>query len=224
MTDLKPKWDEYPADEIPFSLNLFPIFYKYVKKNFKILDVGTGNGRIALKLGLQGYHVYGIDINQNGIKSAKEKVLTQNLEEFVFFQVADAKNLPYEDNTFDMVIMQAFLTTITKKEDRNSIINESYRVLKNNGYLYIVAFGQTWHSELYRTRYLRDLPITKEEGSFLSYNKDTGEFEYIAHHYSEKELVFLLLNNGFKLDYFKHQELITKNSNITNGFIIIAKR
>ena len=115
------------------------------------------------------------------------------------------------------------MTIIVDKIDRNKIIQEVYRVLKPEGHLYIVDFGQTWHSDIYRERYLKDFPITKEEGSFLVYNKDTGETEYIAHHYTEKELIFLLVNNGFKVDYFETKEFVSRSGNKVNGFVIISK-
>jgi ubiquinone/menaquinone biosynthesis C-methylase UbiE len=120
--------------------------------------------------------------------------------------------------------MQGLLTIIVDNEDRNKIIQEAYRVLKSEGCLYIVEFGQTWHSDLYRERYLRYFPITKEEGSILVCNEETGEVEYFAHHYTEKELVFLLVNNSFKIDYFKTKEFVTRSGNRVNGFITVSKK
>ncbi len=224
MRDLTSKWTEFNYNEIPHSLELFQVFYDYVKSRYQILDIGTGTGYTAIKLGLQGYHVIGIDINKKGIEKITRNTVHGNISNLINFQISTATNLPFKSESFDFIIMQAFLTTIIEKENRNKIIKECYRVLKKCQYLYLAVFGQTWHSELYRNRYLRDFPITKEEGSFLSFNKSSNKFEYIAHHYTEKELVFLLVNNGFKLDYFQHQELMTKSGNKINGFVIIAKK
>jgi ubiquinone/menaquinone biosynthesis C-methylase UbiE len=104
------------------------------------------------------------------------------------------------------------------------IIREACRVLKSEGYLYLVEFGQNWHLKLYRSRYIQDFPITKEEGSFLALNSHKGEIEYIAHYFSEKELVCLLVNCGFDIDYFRIGELKTRTGNNINGFVIVAKR
>jgi hypothetical protein len=41
------------------------------------------------------------------------------------------------------------------------------------------------------------MPVTKEEGSFLAYDENAGEVAYTAHHFTEKGLVFLLIENGF---------------------------
>lgn len=218
------KWDKYDGNEIPFSLKLFPIFYRYLKDEFKILDIGTGTGRIAIHLGEQGYFVEGVDINKNGLQLARNKVDKNNLTSRVKFKIGTATDLPYNADYFDMVILQAVLTTIVKIEDRSKVLQEIHRVLKPDGFVYLAVFGQTWHSELYRKRYLRDYPKTNEMGSFLCYDKETSEFEYIAHHYTEKELVFLLINNKFQILEFQNKEFITRNGNKTNGFVVIAHK
>jgi ubiquinone/menaquinone biosynthesis C-methylase UbiE len=221
---LKDKWTEYKSNEIPYSLKPFPIIHAYLKPNHNILDIGTGTGRIAIEFGKNGYTVHGVDINENGIQKAIKFTEKQNLSERVKFKVGSATNLPYEDEMFDMVIIQAVLTCIVKKEDRDTIFKEIHRVLKPEGFVYVAAFGQTWRSELYRKRYLRDFPKTNEQGSFFCYNRKTGEFEYIAHHYTEKELVFLLLNNRFRILEFQNHEFTTRNGNKTNGFVVIARK
>lgn len=140
------------------------------------------------------------------------------------FEIGNASELPFSAQKFDLVVMQAVLTSVPDARERKKIIREAWRVLKPEGYLYLVEFGQNWHLKLYRSRYLQDFPITKEEGSFLALNSHTGEIEYIAHHFSEKELVCLLVNCGFDIDYFRIEELKTRTGNNINGFVIVAKR
>lgn len=216
-------WDKFIVTKIPSSVKLDPIIYEYIKKDHLILDIGCGFGKVSLQLAFQGFYVEGIDINETGILAAQESARKLNLDDKAHFRVGDATDLPYMEDKFDVVIMHGLLTIIVDKSDRNKIIQEAYRVLKPEGHLYIVDFGQTWHSDIYRERYLKDFPLTKEEGSFLAYNKDTGEIEYIAHHYTEKELIFLLVNNRFKIDYFETKEFISRSGNKVNGFVIISK-
>lgn len=216
-------WDKFIVTKIPSSVKLDHIIYEYIKKDHLILDIGCGFGKVSLQLAFQGFYVEGIDINETGILAAQESARKLNLDDKAHFRVGDATDLPYMEDKFDVVIMHGLLTIIVDKSDRNKIIQEAYRVLKPEGHLYIVDFGQTWHSDIYRERYLKDFPLTKEEGSFLAYNKDTGEIEYIAHHYTEKELIFLLVNNRFKIDYFETKEFISRSGNKVNGFVIISK-
>jgi 2-polyprenyl-3-methyl-5-hydroxy-6-metoxy-1,4-benzoquinol methylase len=71
-------------------------------KNCKILDIGCGTGRHAIELAKRGYNVTGIDLSESMIEKAREKARFSGLD--VDFQVADARNLPFEDQ-FNLVIM-----------------------------------------------------------------------------------------------------------------------
>lgn len=221
-------WEMVPGKNIPSSLELYPVVHSYLQEGYKILDVGCGFGKISLELASLGYSVTGIDINTEAVKlsksAAKSLGLDRKIEGRAEFKVGDASDLPFHESSFDFAVMQAFLTAVPDPQERARIIQEAFRVLKPGGYLYLVEFGQNWHLKLYRNRYLQDFPVTKEEGSFLALNPETGEVEFIAHHFSEKELVFLLLDYGFEIDYFRVEELKTRKGNKVNGFVVVAKK
>ena len=65
----------------------------------RILDVGCGKGFLLYDLtqALPGVEVAGIDISQYAIENAKEEVRP-------FLRQGNAQNLPFEDNSFDLVI------------------------------------------------------------------------------------------------------------------------
>jgi ubiquinone/menaquinone biosynthesis C-methylase UbiE len=222
----KSYWETVPGKNIPSSLELFPVVHSYLQEGHKILDIGCGFGKISLELASLGYSVTGIDINTEAVKLSKAaaKGLDRKIEGKAEFKVGDASDLLFQESSFDFAVMQAFLTSVPDPQKRAGIIKEAFRVLKPEGYLYLVEFGQNWHLKLYRKRYLQDFPVTKEEGSFLALNPETGEVEFIAHHFSEKELVFLLVDCGFEIDYFRVEELKTRTGNKINGFVIVAKK
>lgn len=61
--------------------------------------------------------------------------------------IADAHNLPFENETFDSVIMQAVIEHL---HSPNLAVEEAFRVLKNGGYLYLeVPFLQGFHADPY---------------------------------------------------------------------------
>jgi ubiquinone/menaquinone biosynthesis C-methylase UbiE len=155
---------------------------------------------------------------------AKSSCKSQNCLQIPLFIKGNATTLPFSDASFDIAVMQAFLTTVVSKEDRARIIREACRVLKPQGHLYIADFGQTWHSKIYRERYINDLPLTKEEGSIVAYDEDSGEIAYISHHFTEKELVLLLVENGFELEFFKRDEFVTRTGNRVNGFVVVGRK
>ena len=217
-------WKEIAGKNIPSSLELYPVLYDYLESGCRVLDIGCGFGKISFQLASRGYYVTGVDLNEGGIEIAKETEKSLKTSGRLEFRVADAAELPFIEGAFDAAVMKAFLTTIVKKEKRHLVVQEAHRVLKPGGFLYIAEFARNWHLKLYRERYLRDFPFTKEEGSFLARNPETGEVEFIAHHFSEKELVFLLLENGFEIDYFRVEEFSTRTGNRVNGFVILAKK
>ncbi|MDY9924950.1 class I SAM-dependent methyltransferase [Methanosarcina sp.] len=224
----KSYWETVPGKNIPSSLELYPIIYNYLQDGDNILDIGCGFGKISLELASLGYLVTGIDINPEAVKLSKAAAnnleLDRKIEGRAEFQVGNASFLPFQRSSFNFVVMQAFLTSVPDPQERARIIQEAFRVLKPEGYLYLVEFSQNWHLKLYRKRYLQDFPVTKEEGSFFALNPETGEAEFIAHHFSEEELVFLLVDCGFEIDYFRVEELKTRTGNKINGFVIMAKK
>lgn len=215
-------WQHTTAKSIPSTVKLHSVFYDYAHPGDGVLDIGCGCGDVCDQLVSAGFDVMGVDINPEALKqaslSSKAKVHLGN----PFFLQADATTLPFANETFDVAIMQAFLTTITTKEGRSKLIREACRILKPQGYLYLADFGQTWHSKEYRERYINDLPITKEEGSIIAYDQETREAAYIAHHFTEKELVFLLVENGFEIELFKNDKFTTRTGNRVNGFVVVG--
>jgi ubiquinone/menaquinone biosynthesis C-methylase UbiE len=221
-------WEKVSGKNIPSSLELYPIIYNYLREGHKILDIGCGFGKISLELASLGYSVTGIDINAEAVRLAEAAAKNLDPDKKIGggaeFKIGNASVLPFRNSSFDITVMQAFLTTVADLQERVRIIQEAFRILKPGGYLYIVEFGQNWHLKLYRKRYLQDFSVTKEEGSFLARNPETGEVEFIAHHFTEKELVLLLVDCGFEIDYFSVEELKTRTGIKIFGFVIVAKK
>jgi len=224
MENRSNSWSGINAKDIPTTIELDPVLYKYATPGCLVLDIGCGTGKVTIPLASRGFSVTGVDINVEALKMALSSSKSEVLQQSPLFTRSDATNLPFPDATFDMVIMQAFLTTVTSKEGRVRIIREACRVLKPEGHLYLADFGQTWHSKIYRERYINDLPVTKEEGSIIAYDKETGEIAYIAHHFTEKELVLLLVENGFEVEFFKRDEFVTRTGNWVNGFVVVGRK
>src|ERR1700760_1620137 len=76
----------------------------------KILDAGCGGGRNLVYFLQNGFEVYGIDPNPNAVEAVKKisKKLAPNLPKDNF-KVATAENLPFADDSFDLVISSAVL-------------------------------------------------------------------------------------------------------------------
>ena len=111
-----------------------------VNNKKKVLVVGCGTGYSASHIaGKYGCRVFGIDISEMMIAKAKERAYRLGLADDVKFQVADAYDLPFEEESFDIVISE-FVTVFLRGEDA---FREYHRVLRSGGYLGI--------NELYRS-------------------------------------------------------------------------
>ena len=87
-----------------------------------VLEIGVGTGRIAIPLQENGFDVTGIDISVNMLEIAHKKGLKK-------FQVADAKSLPFDDSSFDSVLIVHVFHLL---EDVRAVMNEAMRVARRN--------------------------------------------------------------------------------------------
>lgn len=109
----------------------------YFPQNASILDVGSGMGREAFALHDIGFSITGIDISEKAIKEAKQIALISNRN--VEFLHTNGIDLPFEDDTFDVVIIWAQTLGIIYGVKRQlSFLEECRRVLKGNG---IISFS-----------------------------------------------------------------------------------
>lgn len=96
-----------------------------------ILDLGCGRGRHSINLARKGYKVTGIDLSEQAIKTAREKVKELGLEN-VAFQVRDMRNpLP---ETFDAIV-NLFTTFgyFMDDEENARVLDSVVQMLKPDG-------------------------------------------------------------------------------------------
>ena len=100
------------------------------EKNLKILDVGCGAGFFSILLAKEGYQVTGIDLTPDMIKNAR--LLAEEEKVSCEFQVMDAENPEFPDETFDVVISRNLTWTLPHVQHA---YQEWIRVLKKGGIL-----------------------------------------------------------------------------------------
>lgn len=96
-----------------------------VKRNSKILDLCTGTGNQAFAFGKRGYTVTGVDLSEEMLRLAERK----NKYENVSFVVADAANLPFKDECFDVSCISLALHDMPQ-DIRDAVLDEIRRVSK----------------------------------------------------------------------------------------------
>ena len=100
------------------------------EKNLKILDVGCGAGFFSILLAKEGYQVTGIDLTPDMIKNAR--LLAEEEKVSCEFQVMDAENPEFPDETFDVVISRNLTWTLPHVQHA---YQEWILVLKKGGIL-----------------------------------------------------------------------------------------
>jgi len=98
------------------------------KKGEKTLDAGCGPGIYSMYLAKNGLHMYGADLSNDKIESAKR--IGKKLNINVKFSTISITQLPYEDEMFDKLICTEVLEHV---ENDRQAMDELTRVLKNNG-------------------------------------------------------------------------------------------
>lgn len=121
----------------------------------KILDIGCGPGTFSQHLQKKGFVVEGIDLSEEMIKIAKQKV------QGVTFQIMDMRKLDYPENYFDGLLVAYSLIHIPSEEITQTL-KGFIRVLKPNGSMMVIAQG----GEADR---VVDEPLKKGEKIFINF-------------------------------------------------------
>jgi len=147
----------------------------------KGIEIGIGSGIFAEKLNIK----YGIDPSEKMLNYARQR----NLE----VKKGVAENLPYSDNNFDFAL---FMTSICFVENTAKAIEETHRILQNNGEIIIAIIDRK--SSL---------------GQILERNKNESEFYKHATFFSVQEIIEMIELGGFVITEI-YQTLTSENIKI----------
>lgn len=175
------------------------VFKKYVKPDYKILDIGCGNGRLYKLLEKQTAEYTGLDNSRSLIKIAKKKHPKAN------FISSDALNLPFESEEFNLIFSIAMFHQIPSRELRLVALKEMKRVLKNKGTLILTSWN-LWQPRLifkYKLWHLifgfKRKNLDKRDVYIPWKLKDGKTIKRYYHAFTLKELRSLVKEAGFKI-------------------------
>ena len=180
-------YSKYPRECYPFVLNTI----NNIPFN-KVLDLGCGTGVILKEISSinSDVELFGLDLSENMIAKA-----TQRLGTTANLSVGDAENLPYADNTFDLVCC---VESFHHYPNPKKALSEINRVLKNGG-LFLLC--DTWTRS----------PIRQILNFFIRFSSD-GD----VHIYSENEISKLLKVTRF--------EMVSWNLITNHAYLSISKK
>ena len=106
------------------------LFQTCICHGHRALDIGCGTGYYSLRLLKMGFEVVGLDISSKSVKLAKLKTKSHGFRQ-VDFNRADASVLPFNENSFDVVVAMGSVLNHVPAPER--MIKEISRVLKPGG-------------------------------------------------------------------------------------------
>lgn len=168
-----------------------------IQPGAKLLDVCTGSGDTAIMMA-RAYpdtHVIGVDVSEKMLEIARERA---NGIKNVEFRVANAMRLPFEDVSFDRVLISFGLRNL---EDLRAGLLEMKRVTRSGGFVSNLDLGRppagflTWVHQVYFRKFIPWLGKTFfHRGEFNSFGYLPNSGKYFP---SQAGLVGIFQELGF---------------------------
>ena len=179
------------------------------------LDIASGTADIPRLINkkFKSVSMHVTDINASMLALGKDRAINENFFHNCSFALASGENLPYQDQTFDLVTVGFGLRNFTDKERG---LKEMRRVLKPNGVLLILEFSKPTNSFFSKIYDWYSFNIIPKLGSFLA--NDSESYQYLAEsirmHPDQETLKDMVLDAGFD---------DCKFYNLVNGVVSIHK-
>ena len=139
------EWDETRALGLPAAAVEQALLSLLPAGNLgRVLDIGTGTGRLLELIGPRAAHALGIDASRAMLALARHRLASPALSHCVVRQ-ADMYRLPLADAEFDLAVLQMVLH---HAEDPPAALREAARVLRPGGLLVVVDLADHGRAEL----------------------------------------------------------------------------
>jgi len=149
---------------------------RFLKKHLKtkdedlVLDIACGIGMYTNLIGRNVYKAFGIDLSEHCILMANHFRLDNT-----FFQVANAQEIPFENETFDSIFS---ICALEHFNDHKAGVQEMFRLLKPGGQLLITV----------------DSLANINSEKFIAFHK---EFCVVVNYFNQESISSLLEEHGF---------------------------
>lgn len=210
----------FSSNKYSWPLWIFDSIMKIEKA--KVLEIGCGNG-LLWKLNNERipetWEVTLTDFSEGMLKDAELNIGNTPAE--IKYQVMDAENIPFEDNSFNIVLANHMLYHL---QDRKKVFSEIRRVLKGGGFFYATTMDGEYMKELTDIiREYRSLPARgiKSNSVIQNFSLQNG-MEQLEEYFSE-----------IKMDIYENFLKITEAApladyavslnNITAGRIVLKE-
>ena len=178
-----------------------------------ILDIASGTGDIS-KLISKEYpntNIFMSDINYEMLDEGRNRAIDESFSRNCHFCQLSGEELPFKDNTFDVITIGFGLRNFTDKEKG---LKEMKRCLKKNGKLLVLEFSKPINPVFSKIYDWYSFNILPKLGSLLANDSDSYQYlaESIRMHPDQDKLKNMMLTSGLSNCKF---------FNLLNGIVAI---
>ena len=166
------------------SLGIHRLWKRYTidcsgaRTGHKVLDLAGGTGDLTARfsriVGDSGQVILA-DINEAMLKVGRNKLRDMGIVGNVEYVQANAEELPFPDNSFDIITIAFGLRNVT---DKDKALASMYRVLKPGGRLLVLEFSKPTNEWLNKAYDLYSFHLLPKMGELVA--KDAGSYQYLA--------------------------------------------
>jgi len=175
------------ADNFTYR-TLIPYIDKYLVRNKRVLDIGSGAGTLCFYFAKRSKNITGIDISKNAVEASTQTAKNLNLKNVKFKQMNFPQEVP--SGKFDFII---FTEVIEHLEDDERALMEIYQLLDTDGLLYLSTPSV-------------NAPLHK-----IGYSKAFDQRVGHVRRYEPDKLTEMIEDAGFKILEVRRQEGIVRN-------------
>ena len=177
----------------------FAVSQSGLRAGDQVLDVAAGSGDLsrhfASRVGSDGRVVL-TDINEDMLAQGRARMVDRGLVGNIEFMIADAEDLPFDDQQFDCVSISFGLRNVTRKQEA---LKSMCRVLKPGGRLLVLEFSKPvipLVEKIYDSYSFNAIPRI---GKLVTGDEDSYRYlvESIRKHPDQETLKSMMLEAGF---------------------------
>jgi ubiquinone/menaquinone biosynthesis C-methylase UbiE len=146
---------------------------RFLPAGGSVLDLGCGNGRVALALAARGFQVEGLDISPSMIEEARAAATAAGVD--ARFRVGDAVKLPHEENELDAVVFACNGIGHLTRDGKFACLIELQRVLRPGG-VALLSLRTPYALNRMLPRLLRNVVLPRKG---LRPDEDTEDAQYV---------------------------------------------
>jgi demethylmenaquinone methyltransferase/2-methoxy-6-polyprenyl-1,4-benzoquinol methylase len=187
-----------------------------VRKGMKVLDIAGGTGdltaQFSRRVGPTGEVVLA-DINQAMLDVGRDKLRNMGIVDNVDYVQANAEELPFDSDSFDIITIAFGLRNVT---DKQKALESMFRVLKPGGRLLVLEFSKPVPPLLSQAYDFYSFNVLPKMGQLVA--GDAESYQYLAEsirmHPDQETLKGMMETAGYEQVTFQ---------NLTGGIVALHR-